>query len=46
MKKHSSGAGAMFTKTESCGVETNSLLQELRSPGDVVNEASRIYNRA
>jgi len=31
MKKHSSGAGAMLTKTESSGA--NSFLQELRSPG-------------
>jgi len=36
MKRHSSGAGAMLTKTESSGVGAISFLQELRSP--VLNE--------
>jgi len=33
MKKHSSGAGAMLTETESSGAGAISFLQELRSPG-------------
>ena len=33
MKKHSSGAGAMLTKTESSGAGVNSFLRELRSLG-------------
>jgi len=40
MKKHSSGVGAMLTKTESSGAD--SFLQELRSHGDNTYEKAAV----
>jgi len=44
IKKHSSGAGAMLTKTESSGAGAISFLQKLHSPD--AYPVGEIYNRS